>query len=270
MLVRIEHPDDPRLSDYRDLTDAQLRAREHRGEHSHFIAEGESVVRHLLASRFPVRSLFLTPRFAEERLGDAIAALAPETPVYVAEPAVMEAVAGFPFHRGMLASGQRLPDPPLEPLLAASKLLVVCEGLANIENIGSVFRNLACMAGEGTAVLLAGDCCHPLYRKALRVSMGHALRIPFATLPDWPASIARLHEAGFATWAMTPAHGAVSLREMQAPPRLALLLGSEGPGLREATLAAASSRVCIPMTPGSDSLNVATSLAVALWECAAR
>jgi tRNA G18 (ribose-2'-O)-methylase SpoU len=266
VLIRIDTPDDPRLADYRDLTDAQLRAREHRGEHAHFIAEGEGVVRHLLASRFPLRSLLLTPAFAQGRFADVIHALDPAIPVLVAQPAVMEAIAGFPFHRGVLASGQRLPDQPLDTLLAQAKLLVVCEDLANIENVGSVFRNLACMV-EDAAVLLTPRSCHPLYRKALRVSMGHALRIPFATLPDWPASIRLLHEAGFTTLALTPRAEAVSLRDLPPSPRHAILLGSEGPGLQDATIAAASRQVRIPMTPGSDSLNVATALAVALWQC---
>ena len=267
MLIRVDTPDHPLLADYRDLTDAQLRAREHRGEHAHFIAEGEGVVRHLLASRFPIRSLLLTPAFAEGRLADAVAALDPAVPVLIAQPPVMEQVAGFPFHRGVLASGQRLPDPPLDTLLAGASCLVVCEDLANIENVGSIFRNLACMV-QDAAVLLTPRSCHPLYRKALRVSMGHALRIPSAVLPDWPGSIGRLHEAGFTTLALTPGPQAISLRDLAPVARPALLLGSEGPGLHEATLAAAMRQVRIPMTPGSDSLNVATALAVALWHCA--
>lgn len=266
MLIRIDTPDHPLLTDFRDLTDAQLRAREHRGEHAHFIAEGEGVVRHLLASRFPLRSLLLTPAFAQGRFADAIASIDPAIPVLVAQPPVMEEVAGFPFHRGVLASGQRLPDPPLETLLAKAKVLVVCEDLANIENVGSVFRNLACLV-DNAAVLLTPRSCHPLYRKALRVSMGHALRIPFATLPDWPGSIDLIHAAGFTTLALTPRPCALSLRDLPPPSRPAILLGSEGPGLHDATIDAAKERVRIPMTPGSDSLNVATALAVALWHC---
>ena len=266
MPIRIDTPDHPLLADYRDLTDAQLRAREHRGEHAHFIAEGEGVVRHLLASRFPLRSLLLTPAFAQGRFADVIASLDPAIPVLVAEPPVMEQVAGFPFHRGVLASGQRLSDPPLDAILADARLLVVCEDLANIENVGSVFRNLACMV-DRAAVLLTPRSCHPLYRKALRVSMGHALRIPFATLPDWPGSIRLLHDAGFTTLALTPRADAGSLRDLPSPSRPAILLGSEGPGLHDATIDAAMQRVRIPMTPGSDSLNVATALAVALWHC---
>jgi len=264
-LIEIESPADPRLTDYFGLTDAQLRAREHRGEHAHFIAEGEGVVRHLLNSRFPVRSVLATRHHATTKMADVMSLLPASTPIYIATEAIMESITGFQFHRGVIASAERLPDEPLAPILAHAQTLVVCESLANIENLGAVFRNLACMVAHPSAVLLAGDCCHPLYRRALRVSMGHALRIPFARIPAWPDSMALLHDAGFTTLAMTPRETATSLREVARPARAAIILGTEGAGLSDATIAATHVRVKIPMTPGSDSLNVATSLAVALW-----
>jgi len=265
MLIPIDNPADPRLSDYNDLTDAQLRAASARGELTWFIAEGEGVVRHLLASRFPTRSLLITPGHVQ-KLGDAISLLPESTPIYIVEKSLMEAITGFPFHRGVLASGGRIPDPPLHEILHNAACLVIAEHLSNVENIGAIFRNVACMVGQTAAVLLTPDCCHPLYRKPLRVSMGHALRIPFATLGAWPGDLEAIKAHGFTTIALTPTCDAADIRRgaLAGVSKPAFLVGAEGPGLSEVALAGADRRARIPMADGADSLNVATALAVAL------
>lgn len=256
---------DARLTDYSDLKDAALRAREAAGLHGAFIAEGETVVRHLAASRFPVRSL-LVASGQLHRVEDLFPSLPADVPVYVADDDVLSRVVGFQFHRGVLACGGRVAPPPLADLLVSSRVLVICEDLVNPDNIGAVFRNTAALAGEGAAVLLSPRCIDPLYRKAVRVSMGHALRVPFARLEPWPGGLALLREAGFTVAALTPGPGAVHLAALAAEPprRLAILVGTEGPGLTPQALAASDVRVRIPMGAGVDSLNVGVALAVAL------
>jgi tRNA G18 (ribose-2'-O)-methylase SpoU len=256
---------DARLTDYSDLKDAALRAREAAGLHGAFIAEGETVVRHLAASRFPVRSL-LVASGQLHRVEDLFPSLPADVPVYVADDDVLSRVVGFQFHRGVLACGGRVAPPPLADLLVSSRVLVICEDLVNPDNIGAVFRNTAALAGEGAAVLLSPRCIDPLYRKAVRVSMGHALRVPFARLEPWPGGLALLREAGFTVAALTPAPGAVDLATLACDPpeRLAVMVGTEGPGLTPGALAASDVRVRIPMGAGVDSLNVGMALAVAL------
>lgn len=265
-LIPIETPDDPRLADYRHVTDAQLRAAQLNGQAPYFIAESEGVVRHLIASAFPIRSILATHHHATVRLADVLGPLEAATPIYIAPDDLIESITGFHFHRGVIASAGRIPEPPLASILAAARTIVVCEDLSNIENLGAVFRNLACMVASPAAVLLADSCCNPLNRRSLRVSMGHALRIPFASINPWPDSIVTLHAAGFTTYALTPRADATSLRDIPRTERTAIILGAEGPGLKEQTINAAAHRIRIPMSPGSDSLNVATALAVALWQ----
>lgn len=258
------------LDPYRNQKDAWLRAQRSGGTgltsepgEGLFMAEGELVVNALIDSPHRVVSVLCTPRRLET-IAEAFGKLPAGTPILVAERRVVEQVVGFDLHRGVLALGQRHEPPTASDLLANARLLVLCEDLANHDNTGAVFRNVACLAGDGAAVLLSPGCCDPLYRKSLRVSMGHALRVPFATLEPWDCATVR--DAGFVTIAMTPDAGADDIREHEHTPntRLALLLGAEGPGLTAESLAAASRRVRIPMAPGADSLNVATSLAVAL------
>ena len=267
-LTPIDSPDDPRLADYRHLTDADLRAAQLNGQAPFFIAESEGVVRHLLASPFPIRSILATHHHATVKMADVLGELDPAVPIYTAPDAIIESITGFTFHRGVIACASRCPEPPLASILAQARTLVICEDLSNIENLGAVFRNLACMIASPAAVLLAGSCCNPLNRRSLRVSMGHALRIPFATVEQWPAAIDVVHQAGFATYAMTPRAQATDLREVRRGEKVAIILGAEGPGLKDQTIDAATHRIRIPMSPGSDSLNVATALAVALWQLA--
>lgn len=265
------------LRPYRDQKDAWLRVQRSGGtgiaddddSDGLFMAEGELVVGTLIESEHLVVSVLCTPRRLETMRAE-LERLPADTPVLVADRRVVERIVGFDLHRGVLAVGRRRHAPAATELMESSGLLVLCEELANHDNIGAVFRNVACLAGvergTGACVLLSAACCDPLYRKSLRVSMGHALRVPFARLDPWAPGIAKAKAAGFETIALTPDPAAEDIRHFKHTPntRLALMLGAEGPGLAGPTLEAASRRVRIPMAPGADSLNVATSLAVAL------
>jgi tRNA G18 (ribose-2'-O)-methylase SpoU len=269
MIEHVTDPDDPRLADYGDLRDGERRRR--RGL---VVAESRLVVRRLLAAgRFRVRSLLLTePALAE--LGDVLARLDGATPVLVAGHAVIKGVVGFDFHRGCLALAERGVGPPPEALLAAGpgpRLVVVCERLAQPDNVGALFRNALAFGAGG--VLLSPGSADPLFRKAIRVSLGASLEMPFAHLPDWPAGLARLRAAGFTLLALTPRPDAVDVEELgtrrPVPERVALLVGNEGDGLSSAAVAAADLTLAIPMAAGVDSLNVATAAAIALHRLAA-
>jgi tRNA G18 (ribose-2'-O)-methylase SpoU len=164
--------------------------------------------------------------------------------------------------RGVLASADRLPAPDVGSLLSGARRLAVVEGLNDFENLGALFRNAAAFGID--AVLLDPTCADPLYRRSVRVSMGHVLNVPFAVLPGpWPDSLTMLRDKGFPVLAMTPAERATSLRDIPVPSRWAVLLGAEGPGLSDAAMAAADELVRIPMHAGVDSLNVATAAAIA-------
>lgn len=268
-MVRVTDLADPRLADFANLKDAVLRSREFAGEHARFIAEGENVVRHLVASAYPVRSV-LASEVALRRCQDLWASLPTGTPIYTGPEAMLTEVVGFQFHRGVLACGERRAGPGAAEIVRTSRVLVVCEDLANPDNVGAVFRNTAALVGPGAGVLLSPRCCDPLYRKAIRVSMGHALRVPFATLAPWPEGLDGLREAGFEVVAMTPGEGAVEIDVLAAGPRrrVAVLVGTEGPGLTAGAMARATARVKIPMAAGVDSLNVGVALGIALHRLA--
>ena len=257
----IEDPEDPRLADYREIRDAERRRRD-----GTFIAEGRQVVRRLLsAGRYRVRSALVTPP-ALHALGEALAAAG--VPTYLVRQDVVEAVVGMEFHHGCLAAGERGAEPTAEAVLAEvlSERLVVLEGLGDSSNVGALFRN-ALAFGVGAAFLAPGTA-DPLYRKAIRVSSGATVALPFARLADWPRDLGRLRDAGYTVLALTPRADAVDIGELGAgrplPARLALLLGTEGRGLSAEALAAADLLVRIPMAPEMDSLNVAAAGAVAL------
>ena len=257
--VAIHDADDPRIAGFRDIRERDLA-----GRGGHFIIEGEVVLRTAVRSgRFAIDAVLLAQKRVEG-LADLIEALPAATPVYSAGQAVMDAIAGFPIHRGILALGRRAPAPSPDALLTALSgpaVVVALFGIGNHDNMGGVFRNAAAF-GAG-AVLLGSDCCDPLYRKAIRVSVGAALTVPFAWLSAEDDPVALLDRHGFAALALSPA-GEQPLASLRRPPRAALLLGSEGPGLDAALLARATT-VSIPMAGSFDSLNVATSSGVALY-----
>lgn len=271
MIARIENEADPRLDDYRNLTDAQLLR-----DRGLFMAEGRLIVRTLLtASGFRPRSVLVTAA-ALESLRDVLPGVAgdgrPGPPVLLVPQRIMDGIAGFHVHRGCLSAAERGPGLSVGDVIASagagSATIVVLENLLNHDNVGGVFRN-ACAFGSA-GVLLSPACVDPLYRKAVRVSMGGALRVPFAYFgaDDWPGGLARLKHAGFTIIALTPAAGAIDIREFgtsRTPPgRAAIMLGTEGEGLTGEALEAADLRVRIDMAPGVDSINVASACAIAL------
>jgi tRNA G18 (ribose-2'-O)-methylase SpoU len=258
-ITRVEDPADPRVDDFRDLTTADRRP-DRPGGRGLVIAEGVVVVRRMIASPYPVRSLLGVPRRFDE-LADDLGTLA--VPAYATDAVTMAEIVGFHLNRGVLAVADRAAPLDLETLLRDARLVAVLEGVNDHENLGALFRNAAALGAD--AVLLGPRCADPLYRRSVRVSMGHVLRVPFAELPGpWPASLDVLRAAGLRVAALTPAADARSLRDTGlAGERVAVVLGAEGPGLTPEALAAADLRVRIPMAPGVDSLNVATAGAVA-------
>jgi tRNA G18 (ribose-2'-O)-methylase SpoU len=258
-LIPVAEASDPRLDDYRDLSAADRRP-DRPGGRGLVIAEGVVVVRRLIDSPYPVRSLLGVARRFDE-LDDDLAGL--DVPAYTTDAATMAEVVGFHLNRGVLAVADRAPRPDVDALLRRARLLAVLEGVNDHENLGALFRNAAALGVDG--VLLGPRCSDPLYRRSVRVSMGHVLRVPFAELPGpWPGALDGLRAAGLRVAALTPAADAVPLSAAGlAGERVALLLGAEGPGLTAEALAAADLRVRIPMASGVDSLNVATAAAVA-------
>lgn len=259
ILTPITDASDPRVDDYRDLTAADRRP-DRPGGRGLVIAEGVVVVRRLLDSPYPVRSLLGVPRRLDE-LADDLAGL--DVPAYSTDADTMAAIVGFHLNRGVLAVADKAEPWDAGRLVAGARSVAVLEGVNDHENLGSIFRNAAALGVE--AVLLGPRCADPLYRRSVRVSMGHVLRVPFAPLPEpWPASLDMLRAAGLTVAALTPAPDAVALaRAGLAGRRTAVLLGAEGPGLTDEAMAAADLRVRIPMADGVDSLNVATAAAVA-------
>lgn len=244
-----------------------MRERDLVGREGVFVAEGEVVLRMLIASpRFAPLSLLI----AEKRvagLTPMLANLAEDVPVYVAGQAALDAIVGFPIHRGILALGRRIATPTADALLAGlprRALVVALFGIANHDNIGGVFRNAAAFGAD--AVVLDATCCDPLYRKAIRVSVGAALVTAYAWLAPGEDAVTLFARHGFASVALSPT-GAVTLAELRRPDRIAVMLGAEGPGL-PADLVSRVQSVGIPMATGVDSLNVATTSGVVLHHLA--
>jgi tRNA G18 (ribose-2'-O)-methylase SpoU len=233
--------------------------------HGVFVVEGARSVGQLLNSGWPVHSLLLLPERVDA-LSDAVQEFERRgAPVYVAGPAVVDRIAGFPVHRGVLSLAGCRPQPDPISILAGVDTAVVVEAVNDHQNLGAIFRNAAAL-GAG-AVLLDPGCCDPLYRRAVRVSLGHVLRVPFTRLEPWPAALRSLAGWGFSVVALDP--GAPEpIESLQRHGPLALLLGGEASGLSEAARRAADHRVRIPMAAGVDSLNVATAAAIALHRLA--
>lgn len=264
-VVTIWDPTDGRVDEYRNLTDAELRQREEPAA-GLFMVEGLATIRHLLRSDYAVRSLLLTPARLDELAPD-LAMVEAEAPIYLGDNELLRSITGFHFHRGALAAGERPPPAPWRAV-AHGPVLAVAEGIGDHENMGALFRNAAAF-GVG-AILLSPSCVDPLYRRAIRVSMGHVLRVPWARLEPWPAALSELRSTGYRIQAMTPDPAAVAIqrveREVQGP--VAVLIGTEGRGLSAEALASADQRVWIPMARGVDSLNVATAAAIAFHRLA--
>lgn len=269
MTHAIDSLDDPRVADYRNVPEPELLRT--RGV---FVAEGRQVVRHLLGSaRYRTRSVLVSPA-ALEGLREALDAQ-PAVPVYVMSVERLTTLVGFHIHRGCLAIGER---PPAMPVAAwwreasASALVVAAERIGNADNMGALFRNALAFGAGG--ILLSPGCCDPLYRKSIRVSTGAALRLPFAVDDRWPEGVRALRAAGVRVLAATPREPALELEDalasLQPGTQVALMMGHEGDGLSEAAMEAADGRVRIALSPGVDSLNVATAAAIALHACRRR
>ena len=263
----VSDPDDPRLDNFRDLNSIDRRPDLPTGK-GLVIAEGVLVVQRMLASRFTPLALLGTDRRLAE-FGDDLAGA--HAPYYRVSADVMAAVVGFHLNRGVLAAARRVPEPGIGQLVDGARTIAVLEGVNDHENLGSIFRNAAGLGVD--AVVFGSGCADPLYRRAVRVSMGHALLVPYARAADWPADLVLLKDSGFRLLAMTPHHEACPLPDAMAAvrdQRVALLVGAEGPGLTAAALRISDMRVRIPMSRGTDSLNVATAAALAFYERGSR
>ncbi len=263
--IEIDDPDDPRLADYRDLRDVELR-KSLEAEHGLFLAEGEKVVRRAVEAGHRPRSFLMAPRWLDG-LGDVIGD--GDAPCYVLSEALIEQVTGFHVHRGALASLERRVLPSVDDVLAGARSVLVLEDLVDHTNVGAIFRSGAALGFD--AVLLAPRCADPLYRRAVKVGMGAVFTTPWTRLPDWYDALPDLARRGFTTVALTLSPDSVPIEDAVAGvDRLALVLGSEGHGLSARWEASADRRAIIPMRAGIDSLNVAAATAVACYAAARR
>ena len=263
--VEVEDPDDPRLADYRDLRDVQLR-QSLEAEHGLFLAEGEKVVRRAVEAGYPVRSFLMAPRWLEA-LEDVLAPT--DAPCYVVTEQLAEQVTGFHVHRGALASLGRTSLPGLDEVLLDARTVVVCEDIVDHANLGAILRSAAALGVD--AALLSPRCADPLYRRAVKVAMGAVFTLPWTRIPEWYDALPDLARRGFTTVALTLGEDAVALEEAVAGlDRVALVLGSEGHGLSGRWQDSADRRAVIPMRPGVDSLNVAAAAAVSFYVAVGR
>lgn len=247
---------DERLADFVDLADPAARRRRERDEL--FVAEGIVAVARLLQSPHRIRAILVTPKHH-----DGVAALLGPTaaPLLVADDDVVAETVGFNFHRGVIASADRLPLPTVTDVLRRSQRIAVLEGLNDPENLGLIARAARAFGIE--ALVLDPTCIDPYYRRTVRVSMGEVLLLDVARCSDWPADLGLFHDAGFETWAMTPADDAKSIWDVAVPERLAVVLGAEATGIGAGTMSRASRRVRIPIEPEVDSINVGHAAAIA-------
>jgi tRNA G18 (ribose-2'-O)-methylase SpoU len=258
--VEVTDPADPRLADYRDLRDVELR-KSLEAEHGLFLAEGEKVVRRAVEAGYAPRSFLMAERWLDG-LSDVLATT--EAPCFVVTEALAEEVTGFHVHRGALASLARRPLPSVDAVLDGARTVLVLEDIVDHTNVGAILRSGAALGVD--AVLLSPRCADPLYRRSVKVAMGAVFSMPWTRLDDWYDALPALSARGFTTVAMTLAPDAVPLEEaVRGLDRVALVLGGEGHGLSPRWEQAADRRAIIPMRPGIDSLNVAAATAVACY-----
>ena len=260
-LIRVNDPDDPRIAAYRNVPDHTLLT-----EQGLFVAEGRLVVRRLIESpRLATRSVMVTNTALVplRDLFDTREAL----PVYLVPQSVMNGITGFNLHRGSLALGERPRSCRWQEIVTGGRRVVALERVGNADNVGSVFRSATAFGIDG--VLLEPGCTDPLYRKAIRTSMGAALSMPFAAAEPWPDVLHELRRYGWVVLAMTPSVRAQPLREIVPPiadRQVVVVMGHEGDGISAEALDACTHHARIPMTAGVDSLNVAIATAIALYE----
>ena len=276
--THVSDPGDPRLADYLSLTDVELR-KSLEAEHGLFVAEGEKVIRRAVAAGYRVRSLLATEQKAA---GLADLAAVCGGPAYVLPAPVAEQLTGYHVHRGALAAMDRRPLPTVAEVLAGgqprtagpasavckgpARRVLVLEDIVDHGNVGGIFRCAAALGVDG--VILSPRCADPLYRRAVKVSMGAVLAVPYARMADWYGGLAELRAAAFRLLALTPDQSAAAIDKAVLGERVALMLGTEGDGLSSRWLHEADEPVCIPMNPsamaaGVDSLNVVAAAAIA-------
>jgi tRNA G18 (ribose-2'-O)-methylase SpoU len=267
-MVEISDPRDERLADYVRLRETSLR-RSLESAAGLFIAEGALVIRRAIEAGHRPRSFLLAERW-RAGLTDVLDRW-PDVPVYLVSEQLAEAVTGFHVHRGALASLHREQRYAAEDLLGRRRL-VVLEDIVDHTNIGAIIRNAAALGWDGA--LLSPRCADPLYRRAIKVSMGAVFALPWARLPGWASTPGWLDDAGFVTVALTPGADATDLdavsERLRRHAKLAIMVGTEGAGLSERWTAGATYRVRIPMTAGIDSLNVAAATAIACYSLSVR
>ena len=268
-IIEISDLQDPRLEDYRDLRDADLR-----GARKLFTVESLRVVRRFLRSGWPAESILLEPRAARE-LAAELETVAPEVPVYLAPEKALRTISGYGFHGGALALGRRPVEQPgldcLDDLLdRPGSTIVAAEGVVHVDNMGSLFRNASCLGAD--AVLLSPSCADPLLRKTVRISSGRVFSLPWSFTAPWRESLERLKlDHGFRIIGFDTHSKSVSIDRMHPSERVVLLFGGEGHGLEEATIASCDQLCEIPVrsSEGRDedaSINVAVASAIALHE----
>lgn len=263
-VIPVVDPDDPRIHIFQGLRDHVLRQRreESGGDMDGvFVSEGDVVVERALVAGYRLHAILIDGR-RNKPLPDAVG---PDVPVYAAGPEVLQRITGYHLHRGMLACFHRRALPSLATVLSATRTTVVLEGVNNPTNMGVILRAAAGLAVD--SFLLDPTCCDPLYRRSARVSMGEAFALPYARLEAFPQGLAPLRAAGMTILALTPAPDADDIGQLVVEPDepVALVLGSEGPGLTTETMAAADRRVRIPMAGRVDSINVGSAAAVAFY-----
>ena len=261
-VVPITDLGDPRLADYAHQTDVALR-KARGSEHGLYLAESVLVLRRALAAGHVPRSVLALGNTVDEAL-DALADH-PEVPIIVGPGDLLAELTGYILHRGLIAAMNRPALPDAAALLEGARRVVVLENVADPTNVGAIFRSVGAIGAD--AVLVTPRCSDPFYRRAIRVSMGSVLQVPWTRVGDWDELSATLESAGFHTAALALTPGAIPLTEFAAAPpgRVAMVLGAEGEGLTADALAAADTVVTMPMRHGIDSLNVAAASAVAMW-----
>ena len=263
-IIHITDFKDPALDVFARLTEAQLRNKLE-PEKGIFIAESAKVIRCALLAGYEPVSMLMEHKHVEGQ-GAELIGMCPKTPVYVADAAILEKLTGYKVTRGVLCAMRRKPLRTAEEVCAGAKRIAILESIVDTTNIGAIFRSAAALGMD--AVLLTPGCSNPLYRRSARVSMGTVFQSPWTFTGEWPADMERLKALGFKTAAMALSDNSVSIDDpdLMAEKKLAVLMGSEGDGLTNETIAACDYTVKIPMYHGVDSLNVAAASAVAFWQ----
>ncbi len=260
-VVDITDLSDPRLADYSHQTDVALKKA--RGTaHGIYIAESALVLRRAIGAGHRPRSVLALGNAVDE----ARALVGADVPIFSGPSELLEELTGYLLHRGLIAAMNRPDLSTVSSLLEGARRVIILENVADPTNVGAIFRSVAAIGAD--AVFVTPRCSDPFYRRAIRVSMGTVLQVPWTRLGDWPSARQLLTASGFEIAALALSPDAVSLRDFVAPERLALVLGAEGEGLTAEALACADSVVQIPMAHGIDSLNVAAAAAVAMWALA--